>query len=233
MPLIKKLSLIFFLLSGTALVYSTPNNRWFTVMIDPAGDTHHTGRTIDNALERDLTLQAALELKQLLEERNKDVRAIITRTAGESIEPLQNASFANRLKTDLYCTINFFQTKSSSPSLFIYYLQKNKLTDDWYKPKSTLSFVPYNYAHTINNKLTKKLADNAYSALKKDYSHYFTLHAPLGLPFTPLIGIVSPALSFEISLSKKEDWKSTITPLVAILENCMHNIMQREGASNG
>lgn len=209
---------------STCLTAIPTKNQWFTLMIDPAGDAHYTGRTIDNNFERGITLQAAELLKQTLEERNQDLRVVITRAPDEVIAPLQNASFANRLKTDLYCNLNFFHTKNSTSSLFIYYLQKNKLTDQWYKPKNTLSFVPYQYAHTINGDLTKKLASNAYDILKKEFGHYFIAHQPIGFPCTPLIGIQAPALSFEMGIHKKEDWKTVIAPLVTVIENTMKTI---------
>ena len=38
----------------------------FTIMIDPAGDAKHTGRLIQDTLERGISLQCAEELKKNL-----------------------------------------------------------------------------------------------------------------------------------------------------------------------
>ena len=66
-------------------------------MLDPAGDAQNPGRTIDDNFERGITLQFAEKLKEMLQEKFPTIRVVLSRTPGESLQPLQNANFANRL----------------------------------------------------------------------------------------------------------------------------------------
>src|SRR5579859_5868722 len=70
----------------------------FSIMLDPAGDAQITGRIIDDSYERGITLQLCEDIKKQLEaDHPKNTRIVLTRFPGETIDPLQNANFANRL----------------------------------------------------------------------------------------------------------------------------------------
>jgi len=225
---IKKLSttLLFFTLCNIC----APERTFFTIMLDPTGDNAYAGRRIEDSYERTLTLQIAQAAQQQIESLYRNVRVIITRVPGERSEPLQNASFANRLPADFYCSLNLFQAKKSNASLFIYFLQKS--TDQQVAHKAqTLSFIPYYEAHQKTLPLTQQIAAEVHSALHQDYARYFTIHKPLGIPYAPFIGIQCPALCLEIGISKKDDGATAIAPLVTILEKAVTLIKAQKGWS--
>lgn len=180
-------------------------------MLNPAGDAQHAGRTIEGNFERGTTQLFVEELKRVIESRHSNIRVIITRIPGETLQPLQNASFANRLGADLYFSIHFYQ-KEGRQQLYLYRFCQNPVTDGWQLSDTTLSFVPFNKAHIANLSLTKNMASKIISFFEKTHTP-FSFYGPLAIPFAPLIGIKAPALAFEMSLAHNNDWNYYIAPL--------------------
>jgi N-acetylmuramoyl-L-alanine amidase len=176
----------------------------FTLMIDPAGDAKEPGRTINDTFERGITLQLAQELKQSIEAENPGVRVILTKFPGEVIEPLQNASFANRLKVDLYLSLHVFEHKDKRNTLFLYQLQYNP-ADLWVKKTEDLILLPFDQAYKNSLPKTESYIDQLYESCKKETK--LTCHTPLKIPFKPLVGISAPAIGIELGIKKKDDWK--------------------------
>jgi len=87
------------------------------IMLDPAGDAQYAGRRIDDSFERGLTLRCAEQLKQRLEQLFPQIHVVLTRLPGETVQPLQNANFANRLSVDLYLSIHFYHETATKPEL--------------------------------------------------------------------------------------------------------------------
>ncbi len=199
----------------------------FTLMLNPAGDASSAGRSIAGTSERGITLQCAEYLKQALEYQYPNLRVILTRTPGETIELLQNASFANRLKVDLYISLHFFGQKTGAQTINFYYFCQNPLTDVWQKQSHELSFIPYQKAHIANLGVTKKIATDMTNFLTKQYSKNFIISQPLGIPFAPLIGIQSPAFAIEMSLNNPEEWKSYTAALVETIGASLSAIPKR------
>ena len=191
----------------------------FTIMLEPAGDTKHTGREIDDCFERGITLQFAEKLKKTLEAEYPGLRIILSRFPGESLEPLQNANFSNRLAVDFYLSIHFYEETEEKPQLFLYQFVYNRTTDFWHHPVNTLSFIPYELAHqeyanlskTYGNFMIKTLQDNK-------YKKYFDAKGLYAIPFKPLIGIKSPAIALEASLKTKNGWSVFIDPVAQSLK---------------
>ncbi len=114
----------------------------FIVVLHPAGDAKSTERTIYNNFERGLTLQYAQELKKIIEKSAPNITVIITRQAGDVIEPLQNAALANRLQADLYISLHAYQEQQPITTLRLYYLLYNPATDLWHKKSNKLECIP-------------------------------------------------------------------------------------------
>ena len=189
-----------------------------TVMLDPAGDAKHTGRVIDDNFERGITLQFTEQLKSLLELRNKNLRVILTRFPGETLEPLQNASFANRLNTNFYISVQFYQERSERSNLYLYHYL-TKPTDAWQKHIEALHFYTYDKAHLPNVIKSKTLGTMIASTLKKKrYKTFFNYKGLFGIPFKPLAGITSSAIAIEVGLISKNDWENFILPLANAIE---------------
>ncbi|MBN1549148.1 N-acetylmuramoyl-L-alanine amidase [Candidatus Babeliales bacterium] len=189
----------------------------FSIMLDPAGDAQNTGRIVGDSFERGITLQFAEALKHELEATYQSIRVILSRVPGETIEPLQNANFANRLNVDLYLSIHFYEDVKEHPQMYLYYFIYNPVTDRWNTTRR-LSFYPYDQAHLISIKTTQSWAQTLFNNLNQQkYKKLFTMHEIAGLPFKPLIGVRAPALALEASLKSKRDWSIYLEPIVASL----------------
>ena len=214
---IKKLPALFLLFSQLTLTYLPKYT--FTLMLDPAGDAKHTGRKISHSLERGITLQFCEKIKKDLESTHPQLRVVLTRFPGETVQPLQNANFANRLNVDCYVSIHFFQEKETKPQVYLYTFSyghafANKTT--------SLAFYPYDQAHLINFATTKIWADHIQLVLNtKTYKKLFQYKGMFNLPFRPIIGVKAPAMAFEMSLKHKDDWQLYIEPIVASLTSIL------------
>jgi hypothetical protein len=187
----------------------------FSIMLDPAGDAQNTGRQIDDSLERGITLQFAEQLKRLLEERYPQIRVILTRFPGETIQPLQNANFANRLDIDCYVSIHFYRETQTKPRLFLY---RFSYGDDFVTRLPDLSFCPYDQAHQINSATTKAWCNTVSQVLTRDeHKRLFDFYGVVDLPFKPLIGIKAPAFACEAGLRDKHDFVRYLQPMALSL----------------
>lgn len=192
-----------------------PEKPPFTVMIDPAGDARNPGRVIDDTYERSLTMQCAEELKQLLEAEPHKCRVILTRFPGEAVEPLQNVTFANRLGIDLYISLHFFEQKTETPQIYFYTLLYDPATDFVTKKGTSLELLPYDQAYKISLAKTKQYSTLAFTSCSQaSKGFHAACHAPLPVPYKPLIGITAPAIGIEIGIQSKNQGK-LIAPLVA------------------
>lgn len=198
-----------------------------TVMLDPAGDAQHTGRTIDDNFERTLTLQFAERLKMLLEEQISPLKILITRHAGDSAQPLENAMYANRVNADLYLSIHFFKEKNTKPSLYIFTFKNADL-----ETRSTeLCFLPYDKAHVPHYLTTARFAHSIKNLLTTEpYANLFECKDVTAIPFKPLIGIQAPALALEIGLSQAHDWTNYLEPIALSLQPIIKAIQKNHAA---
>lgn len=189
----------------------------FTIMIDPSGDAKHTGRVIQDTFERGITLQCAELLKKELNKTVPQIRVVLTRVPGETIQPLQNASFANRLQADFYLSICLYPSPDipNHISLFQYLTSP---TDHWHT-HIPLHFYHINQAHLINISLTSEIGKRFLSTLQdKSINSFFAVRGLFSIPFKPLIGIKAPALALEAGLAHKDDFKQIIQPLIACIK---------------
>ncbi len=183
-------------------------------MIDPIGDATHIGRRIEDSFERSITLQWAQALKQEIEQQNFSYTVIITRTAGDTVPPLQNAHYANRLNVHLYITLSCFQTTDAT-SLYLFRFSSG---NDMAINPNTLALIAYNQAHRLYVNTSHTLAHTIQTLCKQDPINLScAIHGPYALPFKPLIGIATPQLGFELGLLSKNDWRMIVEPLAQAL----------------
>jgi N-acetylmuramoyl-L-alanine amidase len=207
----------------------SPSYARFTLMLDPAGDVKNTGREIDGATEQALTLQIAQEIKRSVESQVPGVRVIIARSHDETVEPLQHAAFANRLKVNAYIAINCFKQQEATPQFFFYYLSYNPTTDFWQHKEQGLQLTPIDQAYKQSIEQTRAMATSLYETCKaeapqlaKEKKVTLRCNAPLGLPCKQLLGITSPAIVLEIGLKKQQSWQ----PLVPVIVKAIEKIVQ-------
>jgi hypothetical protein len=194
-------------------------------MIDPAGDVNHALREIDDVYERGLTLKCAEALQKKLEKEHADIRVILTRFPGESLEPLQNANFANRLSVDCYITIHFYKETEAKPHLFLYHYLNNALTDGWKQQSDEFVFIPYDQAHRKNLSIAKTWGNLMVQVFENmPYVQQFDCKGLLGIPHKSLVGIIAPAFCIEASLKTKDDWVVYVQPLAHALSTIIEDI---------
>ena len=170
----------------------------FLLMLDPSGDAKDTGRLIDGVFERSLTLACAQQLKQELENTIPALQVVLTREAGEALEPLQNAHFANRLDVDLFVRLQFFHEKTAQDTVTLYYFSWG---DECAIRPGGIAFTRYDKAHLINMSITGI------------WAHYLEqsfaccgCKGVFTIPCRPLIGITAPAICIEVGISSKQNW---------------------------
>jgi hypothetical protein len=188
-----------------------------TIMIDPIGDAKYTGREIEDTFERSLTLQCAQKLKEKIEETFPHAQVIITRNAGETLQPLQNTSYANRMNVDLYLCLSFYHQENIPGHISIfYYLENNIDLQHKYKP---LHFYHVSQAYLGNVAISSRMAKKLDSVFKqKNINPHFLCLGAFGIPCMPLFGILPPALYIEAGLHRKDDWKYLIQPIIEALK---------------
>jgi len=189
-----------------------PEQKKILIMLDPAGDSANTGRKIDDSFERSITLFFAEKLKIIIEEQYTNAKVLLTRSSGQTLQPLQNANFANRLNVDLYVSINFYQESETKPRIYLYNFSYN---DDFVTKPAELSFCPYEKAHLFHMQETREYSSIFKQVLDQaEYNNLFECAHMTKLPFKPLIGIKSPAVAIEAGLIKKEDWNAYVEPVI-------------------
>ena len=191
-----------------------------TIMIDPAGDAHTTGRIIDDTFERSITMQAAQELKKMLEEALPAMRILLTRFPGETVEPLQNAAFANRLHVDLYLHIACYQEKQGNPHCALYHFLYDPVADWWPTKTAAMALSPYQQAHRDAVALSAAVVQALYKGLQEQ-KPFLIIEPVQALPFKPLVGVHAPAIGIEMGLPKKGDWNLVIKALGETLRHML------------
>lgn len=209
------------LLSFLYILGSNNTIHSFTIMLDPYGDAQHTGRVIDGAFERGITLQCTEYLKKEINQKFPDMRVIISRVPGEIVEPLQNASFANKLQVDLFISFCFYHTEKIPTPVHIYFYEKNP-ADTWHKPEQ-LAWYSVDNIYLAHLGTTKKFVETLYTIFDKPlYKSVCMIHAPIGIPCLQLKGINAPACSIEMGLLKKDDWKTIVPAFLEFIGQVHH-----------
>jgi N-acetylmuramoyl-L-alanine amidase len=198
------------------LLFTTTAIHPISIMLDPAGDARTTGRAIGEQFERTVAFNCATALKSVLEQLGPNVRVIVSRVPQETVVPLQNANFANRLTVDLFVSINCYQDNGQRPTLYLYYMQYHPLTDKWNKQEQ-LAFYPYDQAYLGNMSRSTHIADLVARTLSN--SKTGEIKGPFGIPCKPLLGVQSPSLAFEIGCNNN-NWQALIHPLAQALMGC-------------
>ena len=204
------------------------NKPHITIMLDPAGDAGNKGRLIEGTFERGITLQYAEKLKQELS-KESGYRVVLTRFPGESIEPLQNATFSNRLQADLFISLNFFHTTHEPAAWYLYYYTTHPTTDHWYKAPSRWDSI-----HTIYHRhlpTTTSYITKLHQNLHKQLQSTCALYAPRGIPLRPLVGLAMPAIAIEIGLPPGTSFEHLVDPLAEAIKNTIVKLT-KDGTTN-
>ncbi len=187
------------------------------IMIDPAGHAKDTGRKLSQSYERAETYACAEALKTALEARY-NTQVVLSRTPGKEIVPLQHASFANRFNVDLFIRLQFYKKNTEKPKIYIHHLVYDPLIDFIQRTPGQYTFIPVQQAHFQNIEFTENIAKTIQSHLSQTHHQkLFDCHTIMGLPIKPLIGIIAPAIMFDIGIHDDQQWQLLIDPIVESL----------------
>ncbi len=204
------------------LTLTVPANPRTVIMFDPAGDSHELGRKLAQGYERGATLTLAEKLHHELSQE-PGLYPLLSRQPGEQCLPLQAASFANRLQTNLFVRLHCYHELTAKPRMYIYYKLHNPLTD--LAPRPTVNdrtFTPLSQAHLPNLRLSIKRAESIKETLSStDYQQLFDCYGPSGRPLKALTGIQPSALVIEIGLSGSTKLESLVQPLKNAILNAL------------
>ncbi len=211
------IKLFLFILSCSTLAAAP-----FTIMIDPFGDATKTGSCIQDTLARALTLECAETLKQELQATHTGIRVILTRVPGETITPLQNASFANRLGVDLYVSLILHPTEKKQATVSLYYMLEQQA--DIHHQHNNSVIYPYQQAYLQHITTSAKYAQIFYKNFtNKNVQKFFKVigSKAIGCPLAPLLGVQAPALIVDAGIIDKKDWQELIAPCIASIKECI------------
>lgn len=210
------------LLTFMCIFFLSPSiNAWFNkkdtflIMLDPAGDAQHTGRIVHSAFERTNTLQCAEYIKHTLFQCMPSCSVIISRRPGDIIQPLQNASLANRSGVDLYISLHCYQHNEIKPSIDLYYFSYGNA---FVTRSYDLALYPYDEAHLCNTSITKAWAHFFAKTIHTILTERMIIRGPDGIPFHPLIGITAPAIGIEMGIKKESDWQLAAQALAKTIQ---------------
>lgn len=175
---------------------------------------HHTkGRTIDDAFERALLVEAAEELKKELCAALPDSTVIIPRIPTE-YDPLFHTLYTNKSDVTLVISLHFYKHNEQLPRSTIYYYLYNNTTDFWQHKKSPLALELYNYAYHISLQESYAWAMNLHNELTNMVGSFID-SSIIGMPYKPLKGIIKPAIALEIGIKNKSEIVKVIKPVAA------------------
>ena len=193
------------------------------VMINPAGDAKNVGRKLVEGFERGVTLQFSEEIQKGLTDKYGH-RVVLTRSPGEAVLPLQNASYANRSKADFFLSLHVYRQEEPKPKVIVYHLLYNPMVDLAQNNFNSFTFVPIHQAHFQNISRTVGFANNVKSVLNNgEFKKKLDFYGPYGLPFKPLVGIVAPSIAIEVGICEDNNWKHLVEPIVEGL-NFLENL---------
>ncbi len=167
---------------------------FFTVVLDP-GVQHDTTITQE-------TLTCVKALQQSLEDTFPQARIVLSSSSQEAVNPLQVASFSNRIKANLHISFNFFSEKEVTKNIRAYFC----LTPVGIKKKSSeLSLIPAEKAYEQHAQESKTFAHIFFNAAKN--TGPLTVFEPKELPLKTLQTVSAPSFLLEIGIGKPKEWK--------------------------
>ena len=154
-------------------------------------------------------------LKQTLEQ-NESIRVIMSHENGEHVSQYEKASFANRLETDLYISLNIYA--ADKPNIHVYTYQSSLFAPP--SDHTRLALLPTTSAYLINLEKTHRYTRFWQEAdlLKTNIN----IISPIALPIKQLEGIIAPAFVLDMSAQKITDLHTYIKPISEIITKMAH-----------
>jgi hypothetical protein len=180
----------------------------FTVVLDPG--IHST------ALATQETLLCTQALQQTVAATFPHLRIVLSRTSEDLSDPLQNASFSNRIHADLYVSFNIFVEKDVAKSIQLYTHTPPSFLHTQ-KKSSSLSFIPAHSAYEYYVQQSHSLANTFVERAKN--AGTIPVDSPRTLPLKALQAIYAPSFLIEIGVSKSKDWRTYFSQIFEGLQH--------------
>lgn len=192
----------------------------FCIVLDPAGHVGHVGRFLSNGYERGATFRLAQELRRAIARDNTNV--LLTREAGEHLEPYQAVVYANQAAAHLFMRLHIYRSESPQPVIHLYHRVIDPLADFAARPLNPHAFVAVDYAHRVSIQQTRYFGNLLCHYLQRDeYKRLFLCEELQGVPLVALKGLVIPGLLVEIGIRDEEALNFLVDPLAkALKETC-------------
>jgi N-acetylmuramoyl-L-alanine amidase len=190
----------------------------FTVILDPAGDAQHTGRSLSLGYERSVTLYIAGEIQRIILQRCPHITVLLTRQPGQLTNFLQTAQFANRVPATLFVRLHAFEEKTHTiPSITVYRYRH----EDEVPLTHQLAFVPaqqaYRYALTTTTAYTATINQLLSQDIYRTQCHYGGI---FGIPLIALVGIQVPAVVIDSGVTNQQ----SVSVTAQIIADCIQSL---------
>ncbi|MGE0009871.1 MAG: N-acetylmuramoyl-L-alanine amidase [Candidatus Babeliales bacterium] len=198
----------------------------FTLLLQPAGDARHPGRSIHGSYERGLSIQLAEELKELLERKDITLNVIVPRFNGQSVEPLQHAAIANRLNVDAYIAIMLYEQQESNAQLGLYTYAADPSDALKTIRTNSLAFIPFDQAHLTNHQTSYRMADVLLTSFQAKPLFTIIGNQVHAIPLKNLTGILAPSVAIELSIQNTKKIKEYAQSLADALHTMLQSLKQ-------
>lgn len=175
-----------------------PGSRKKRVIIDPGhGGTDIGARSANGILEKELNLEVALKMREILSSQN-NIEVFLTRSEDSYLNIEDRRSFANDLRGDLLISIHFNWSHSQNSKGFSVYVNNPKVRYD-----STLPSPGSNTSDTDKlSSESKRLANSIIEAMKDSFTTNVKYkESPLAL----MRGLFMPGVLVEILYLSNQD----------------------------
>ena len=136
-----KITLLLLLMSASLLFFSFKNssNSPFIVVVDPGHGGKDPGAEYNGIIEKDLNLQICNKLKDLNNDKDKDIQMLFTRSEDKFITLADRAKFANDNDADLFVSVHYNSSQNEKQNgIEAYYYGDGTYTEQSYESGKTM-----------------------------------------------------------------------------------------------
>ncbi len=188
---------------------------YFTIVLDPG--------TQQDATIAQESVTCAKALQQALEKTFPEARIVLSRTSQELVDPLQVASFSNRIKADLHISFNFFIEKEVTKNIRIYSCSPTT-SQGMQKKAPDLVLTPATSAYEQHAQESKKAGHLFFTGAKN--AGPLTVFELQQLPLKTLQIITAPSLLLEVGIGTSKEWEAYFSQLFEGLKEAIARAME-------
>lgn len=188
-------------------------SRKIRVIIDPGhGGTDIGARAVNGTLEKELNLEVALKMKEILSAQN-NIEVFLTRTEDSYLNIEDRRSFANDLRGDLFISIHFNWSRSQNSRGFSVYVNNSKVHFDSVLPSPEINTSDTDKLLSDSKRLANIIMENMKGVFATNVKYK---ESPLALMrglFMPgvLVEILYLSNQNDLELLSKDDFLDSVS----------------------